>query len=378
MLAYVLFLSNLALFWSVVCKNTSIVAGLTFIFMVAFFLVPPVALGILPGLVSQGWVARAGILRKTLKATFTWMMAASPITCIMEVMTTGFGGSPIGFQVLTNLGLGVFFFLVSWCTFDFFTHQEKEPSPSRGLLFRRSSCLRSMGVRRAWSSAIAWKDFYFTSGGMPAVLVRFVSYAILIGVIFCISFEFWNPYRSYRFDCEDLGQIMMVAMLILLVIELLFLSSRVFGSEMRWRTLSSIMMLPFSPHGLAYRKLLGCLLVTIPALLYFVVGALLAPDSFFEAVSDLFSEPGSWYTVIMVLFVLHLTAYLSLVVKRGALALALAITYFGSIILLFPVSLLGLLGSRFPWEIIWLLVMLGLTVLLHWKIGRRLSKVAGR
>lgn len=378
LLAYIVFLSNVALFWSVVSKRSGTAGGLTVAFLLGFFLIPSIGPGILNEMAGAGWVMKSGLVFRSLGKLFEWMWNASPFTRIGAIMTTGFSASPVGFQVLVNLGVGLFFFLLSWATFDLFTRQQKEPAPSRGLLVKRTSRLRRLGSGRAWRCALIWKNFHFTSGGILAIMVKLLFYALLIGGIAYVA----GPLQDNRLDREDVGAMTMIIMLFVLGLELALLCSRVFGSEMRLRSVPNISLLPLSPTALAYRKILGCSLALIPALVYFLVGALLAPDSFTDAVDEFFSVPeGVWGSLSGLLFFLHLTVYLSLVVRRGALALAFGICFIGSYLMFALFALAAwALGIDLGVWVVWPLAILmsGLTVLLHFRIGSRLVKVAGQ
>jgi len=160
-------------------------------------------------------------------------------------------------------------------------------------------------------------------------------------------------------------------------------AGRIFRDEIRWKTLSSLVMLPVSVPELAYRKVAGTLAGTLPLLAGFVLGVLLVPDDVGKFLDDMFSEPvgvGVFIVIILqfILF-LHLTAFLSLIIKRGALPLAIAIQYLGgSFFMTFLTILFSAGGSSGPGAICFLtgLICVAMTVVLHRAIGLRLARAA--
>ena len=143
------------------------------------------------------------------------------------------------------------------------------------------------------------------------------------------------------------------------------------------------MILPVSVSELAYRKVAGCLLGTIPYLAWCVIGVLLIPREFLKFLRDLVgNEHSMGLSVFLIgamqyIFFLHLTAYLSLVLKRGALPLAFAIQY-GGMLVVFPMMMFAF--GRVSGEsemMVWMAIVITVaTLVLHVKIGTRLQRAA--
>ena len=379
LLAYIVFLNGLALWCSVVCKRSAEAATLTFMLTLGFFIAPFIGQSFLETLVADNIISEAGWINLRLGGLFEGMRAASAFERIVAIMRTGFGGFPLGAQVASNLALGAAMFLLAWLCFGRCTREQKDVSPSRGLLARKGRSWRLVRPGRAWSLPLAWKEFHFGVGGVSMLVIRFV----LFGVVLAVIAWYTGPSRKQPVDWQYLGAVAMVLMIVFLYIELIAHAARVFNSEFRWRTLSGLIVLPMSVRGLAYQKILGCFLCFVPYLLWFLVGLFLAPGAFFDVIENLFTEPEGLIGVFQVLaqglFFLHMIAFLSLVLKRGALALGLLIWIFGNW-MLFP--LMGMLIfplGRFGPEVFFLLTglfFLGLTVVLHLGIGRQLRLVA--
>jgi len=371
LLSYLVFLGGLALFCSVSCRRTASAAGLTLLLLLVFFLLPWLGQMMLDGAASVGWISPTGGFHVACTTLFQWMRDASPITRIETIMQTGFAESPIGFQVLSNLGVGVFFFLVSWLTFERFTREQKTAAPARILLFRRTSLFAPVGVGRAWSRPLIWKEFHFDTGGKVMLGVK----AALLAVTFAVIAHFIWPARISRPDVEQLGTVMMVVSLVLAVVELIFHAGRTFNKEHKWQTLSSLMLLPITPQRLVYHKLAGCLLALTPYLAFFCVGAILSPQDFLTGLKGILGSPAGWMGILQVVLILHLAAYMSLVVRYGGVALALLIAYVGNT-LTFPLFFFSF-GNVTVFLIMQSLVLLFFTVLLHVQIMRRLVRKAG-
>ncbi|HUW56911.1 MAG TPA: hypothetical protein VMZ92_09760, partial [Planctomycetota bacterium] len=113
----------------------------------------------------------------------------------------------------------------------------------------------------------------------------------------------------------------------------------------------------------------------VPYAVFFVIGAVLAPEVFAEAAGNILSEPWGWLFILEGIFLVHLAAYMSLLLKWVGLLAALGIFYVGNMIagLLFAFSFGGMIGSM----VMMFLVVGFFTVLLHCQIMRLISQRAG-
>jgi len=82
--------------------------------------------------------------------------------------------------------------------------------------------------------------------------------------------------------------------------------------------------------------------------------------------------------ILQFILFLHLTAFLSLVIKRGALPLAIAIQFFGSSFLMTFLGLMFFGGSDGPGAVLFItgIICLAVTFVLHRAIGQRLARAA--
>ena len=122
------------------------------------------------------------------------------------------------------------------------------------------------------------------------------------------------------------------------VVEVGIQASRIFYTEVKWKTLSSITLLPKGIGNVAYAKIAGTAISLLPAIGLFLVGAACDPEGFGEGLEDFLTEPVAWYTFSQAVLFAHLAALLSLYVKWGAFPLTFALVYGGNILMIFVLS----------------------------------------
>ena len=380
LLAYLFLVCNLALLFSVVFRNTTTAAAFTLIVLMLFLIGHYWAASIMQDLASSGRVDLqngTGLIFTTL---IDFWRQAAPSNRLGAIFQTGFAGPAVGFQVASNLVLGVLLFLLAWLVFDPCTREEKDAATPRRWLLGRASRRSRIPPRLVGIRAVSWKDFTFISGGKFGLLVKFGVVAFLVAICNFMALEFGTG-TDITWEFE--GTVLIWVSLITTAVFLALDAARVFQEEIRWKTLSSLVMLPVSVPELAYRKVAGTLAGTLPLLAGCVPGVLLAPKDVGDFINDLFDEPISFgiLTVVILQFVLflHLTAFLSLIIKRGALPLAIAIQYLGgSFFMTFLTILFSAGGSSGPGAICFVtgLICVVSTVVLHRAIGLRLARAA--
>jgi len=161
--------------------------------------------------------------------------------------------------------------------------------------------------------AIAWKDFHVELGGWRMLL--FKGLAAVAGAVLTAG---WlaDGTRS----AKSIGESWMWPAFAWIVIEVGVHCARLWSGELRGRTAELLCMLPEARAGVAYAKLLALPLTLAPALLWFASGVVLAPESFFKVLGDLFSHIYGWFFLAVILFWWHSAAWLSLQWPRFALA----------------------------------------------------------
>ncbi len=374
--AFLVLVSNLALLGSVLCRRTGGAAVFTGIALFSFFaLVPlaswlaqlPVRMGFLTS--SSGWV-------EALDAFAKFAGDASPFFRLDNILRTGFRDTAFTFQVWSNLALGAGFFLLAWGLFEKFCGEQKESAPSRGGVARARGRWRSLSPGRAWQRALAWKDFYFLSGGKFWIAIKFLIYGAPLLVTRCWPKKLGGPPAW-----DDFGVGMFWLMAGFMGVELAFAAASIFRVERQGQTLSSLAMLPQGLRRVAYEKILGVVPSLCTAGTYMALSLPLISKSIHELWRDFswHSHRDFWQLVGIAfvgaqgVFFLHLVANLSLRVKRGALPLAI-----GSHLLLTifcGISSVGMFRDESGLILLFILTI-GATIFLHLNTGQRLVELA--
>jgi ABC-type transport system involved in multi-copper enzyme maturation permease subunit len=113
-------------------------------------------------------------------------------------------------------------------------------------------------------------------------------------------------------------------MLVAIVFESGLYASVVFHDEWRDRTLPLLTMLPIRASRIVYSKIAGCAPALIPALLWLFAGCAIWTDGLEQVLHSLI-WPSRWFFGLVWLLFLTLTAFFSMVVRWGALPLAVAV-----------------------------------------------------
>jgi ABC-type transport system involved in multi-copper enzyme maturation permease subunit len=380
LLAYLFLVCNLALLFSVVFRTTTTAAGFTFFVLMVFLIGHYWAASIEQYIASSSQINLHRGVWSIVAAMINFWRQATPSDRLSEIFKTGFTGPAIGFQVASNLALGILFFLVAWLVFDRCTREEKDAASPRQWLTRNPPRRSRIPPHLVGLRAISWKDFTFISGGRLGLCLKFGALVFVVALCNFMALQFGTGASITRaFEGALLIWISLVLTAVFLAVE----SARIFREEIRWKTLSSLVALPISVRELAYRKVAGALAGTLPLLAGFVLGVLLVPDAVGKFLNDIFSEPIAFgmvtVAILQYILFLHLTAFLSLVIKRGALPLAIAIQYFGgAFFMTFLAMILSAGGGTGPGGICIFTgtICVVSTVVLHRAIGLRLERAA--
>ena len=375
--AYLVLVANVALFFSVICQRSRAAGFLTGFFLFALLMGPLFSNTARSGLIMRNWLVEDGTFAQAWETGERWVRDLSAYGRIRQILNTGFSDSAFSFQVVSNCLLGLGFLGLGWSLFEICTRNEKPASEDRGFLTRRLGAAGSvMGAGRAWEWALGWKDFHFVGGGKMMILLKLLLYFGVVGLIIGMD----KYYGMGGLTVRDVGNVALVLGLWAIVIELGIQGSRVFYTEIKWKTLSSIMLLPNSVGEIAYSKVLGAAISLLPAIVVTLFGFVLAPQSVVDVLQDTVDEPGAWYFVSQVIVFVHLATILSLYVKWGALPLAFAGIYGGNILMMFFFSIFFRFGGPPDDGFFVLMTVLAILgcVATHAIIGRRLKTLAAR
>ena len=310
LLAFMVMLANIALFWSTVCRRGGTAAGMTTICLVVYAAVPRIATQTL------GYLNSAGRSRPS--ATFTQYLQWCEKSCsywqLGQIMTTGFADPVMSVQVISNLLIGVGCFLLSWLLFSRFNSQTTGANDGRGMVAKSTGRVRFFAPGRAWSLPLVWKDFQFVAGGLRFATVKFTGYVLVFA-----AFVYYGVRSNIAWTetCSNYISLMVWAV----VIEASILSSRIFHDEIRLQTMSSLMMLPRSLSWIGHSKALGCLIGLLPSIICLCSSTLFLPGLDLKLAFQVAISPIVWGAILCFVVFLHLVALLSLFVKWGALPL---------------------------------------------------------
>lgn len=320
---YLILLANIGLFASVVSRRASNASALTVLSLVIYFSAGHLMDVIEIGLSNGGLISPGGSLSRMLK----WLAGASheanAVTRIREILATGFAGSPIGLQVISNVVIAGLCFLLAWFGFDRFTRDARVMAGAGVTGVDARSQWLSGRISRPWKNPLMWKEFQFTTGGIRVQWLKFAAYGAVSVLIY------WAAERYYQYSLAEAAHAVVWFLLGGIVLESSLYVSRIFHDEWRERTLPILMMLPHSTPWMTYSKVVGCLPALIPAGFWLVISTLIVPARFSEIALNLVL-PSRWFAILVVLLFLTLTAFFSLVVRWGALPLAIAVMLVGA------------------------------------------------
>lgn len=376
--AYLFLLSNLALLFSVISRRTAgaaiFTAAALFIYLAGYAILPA-------GLRLLTWMhlIESAAPGPRLGGVLAAWRSSSPLERLGTILKTGFHDGPVGVQVIGNLAAGGILFLIAWAAFNAFNAEQLEAAPARGPVAQRNSRFPFLSAGRAWRRALLWKDFHFLGGGRAATFIKFVLYGLVLACV-VLSPEGVRPIRW-----QDAGFTMMALMAVAVGIELTFAAGRMFRQEWRWKTLSSLAMLPVSIRSIAHQKILAALLASWPGVFYFCIGLVCASEAIWDFLANALIAPNAArmfqaiapvalaFSIVQCIFFLHLVANLSLRVKWGAVPLALAISYVFSIFI--AMGAIVLFGSAEA-LIIPVAALVIASGVLHVNTGARLEQLA--
>ncbi len=314
--AFLFFLCNLALLWSVVCRSTRRATSMTTLCGVGFYLLPmflyPLSVvSRFSGNAAPAWYATVA----------QWSMAINPLFDLTRtIIPRGTFPFATNSMLVSLIGGGVCFGL-AWLLFAPCCNSGGEAAVKRPEKPAGPAPRRRFAVSRPGHRAVAWKDFHFLGGGKRGVIIRSTTYLAIVALL-----VWWfATVNRQTLKAEAVGVTLWVFGLMAFTVELGLVSSRVFGIERKLHTLGGLYTLPLSTARLIGEKILGALPMFIPSLAMLTIGWIMAgrklrlTSSTDIARSILF---GSEY-----LFFAVLVMYLSLRMRRATVATALGLTF---------------------------------------------------
>ena len=324
--AFLFLLSNVALFWSVVCRRTGRASTMTTItgvvlYFMPVFLMPLVFTSRLRGGQNPSWY----------ESFAQFSLSINPVFDLSRTAIPRGGGLPFTVDsIMASLVIGAVAFLLAWVLFERFCKADASPAAAAPRKSAPAAVRRRSAVPRPGRNAIAWKDFHFMGGGWRGILIRLVAYAALIALL-CM----WVVSVGGRFKADHLGFTLVWSGIIAFVIEAGLLGARMFGVERKRNTLGSLYTLPIDTGTLIRQKIRGILPGLIPSAAIVLSGFIVlglatnGPSNLFD--DDVLQIILLWATQTLLFAVL--CVYLSLRMRRGVFASAVGIMFGGNFIL---------------------------------------------
>lgn len=324
---YIILLASLGLCCSVISRNSRRAVGM----MSLLLMLPLLAQWITSILLAGG----GGPILAGVRQGLGWVSCFAVASRLSEIMSIGFNEPAISPQFLAHLVGGAVAFLLAWLSFNRCTRTAHTDSPGRSF-FSGSGKRRLRGsVGTAWSNALAWKDFHFVTGGIPGLFVRVLFYTLTVGTIGGVTL-----WVTGELEISAFGWTLLSICFFCGVFEAAASTSRGLRSEIQWRTLSSLVILPRSIESIIRSKMLGSLPSLVPVAAFFLLGCVLAAGSFFESLAAELRRPtplvlagwsmGILLVLLLCLIFVQLSSYFALIFRWGYVALAFVVILISS------------------------------------------------
>lgn len=320
LLAHVVFMGSVGLFFSVVCRTSAGAIAWSIVAMLLYFVLPPMLWSMRPSVIP----ATASPSLPLILGTIETLNQASAFVRVEQILSTGFADTAFGAQVVWNLAASSGLMALSLVLFGPFNRNvqgavEQPPLLDRALRFRR-------GSRRPWRQSIAWKDFHSLAGGWEWLLLRAFTFLLAAGLWALVDSDFTVSDQLRR----AFGGFLVVLMLWgAIPVELTVLAARLFRKEIKEGTWPTLAGLPISIPRLALAKLTGGAIGLAPALGCVLLGTAIAPDAVFEAgrgaeLLGIAAVYAAYFAFFLVF--LHLTALYSILFNAWAGVLLALVT----------------------------------------------------
>ncbi|MCA9004840.1 MAG: hypothetical protein KDA70_06155 [Planctomycetaceae bacterium] len=321
LIGYIILISNFALLCSVYAKRSGEAIALVITALFFYFLFPTLQYHLTVNLQNRGYLSLTDSISSSSKYLFEISQEHSVIEQIRQILTTGYSGSILSSQVISNVSVGILFFIIAWFIFDLCTDKRTAKEPSS----RKKQPLKRFMNSRPGTNPFAWKEFQFSGGGMRASLLKLILYptmSIIVVTGGILLDQYTNFSSTQTFTWKELVSTSLLLLFVSFVVECTIYTSRIFREERIQKMIPLLSILPCSLLRIAYEKVGGIILSLIPISFTIILIILIVPESFTYLTSS-----GLYLlvplTIIQFCIFLHLLAYYSLVVRWGALAFAI-------------------------------------------------------
>jgi hypothetical protein len=365
---HLLSVGTYSLIASVYCRNTGTACRVAFIALFLRWLIPVLA-GALAAMPGTGFFGS-----RPLEA-LAQVHEASVYSLTSRALATTFAEGPFPTPAAWWLGESAFLFLLSWLIFEPCTAGDVMSDVQPSLWMRWMGRKQRSNHRRAWTAAIAGKDFMLLSGGTRGSMLRFLAYMSIM-LIFVTIINIGGGSVSH----QDVGGTLLGFGFGFLALDIVQSAAKVFRVELQEQTWSALMMLPRNINGVAWSKIGGCAIGWWPSLLMIMLGGLLVPNAVSSILDGIFDPDVFFvvlYVVMQVVLFLELTVLTSITLTWAAWPLAAPLSFFLVFLCngLMLTCLISSSGSGNGIQVIFFLlsgISLVIAVVLYNRIGARL------
>lgn len=181
----------------------------------------------------------------------------------LSVMLAGLTSQSIWtVQMTAHLTIAIVCFLLSWLSFEFFTSRVVAEGPAGGKKKRWRS------KARPWRRALIWKSWQHQGGGWLWNFVRVFGLPGMIAAIAAFS-VYASGEKQYAYA---IGISMILVGVVVAIAHIAILFGRLFNSEVKEKTIGSLLLLPASRHRLVAETTLGMVPAVLASLTPVVLG----------------------------------------------------------------------------------------------------------
>jgi ABC-type transport system involved in multi-copper enzyme maturation permease subunit len=376
LLLHLLSVGTYSLLASVYCRNTGSAVRLAFIAIFLRWLLPTLA-----GELAASTNSLVGSGNEWLESIAS-LNQASIYSLTDRALATTFADTPFPPAAAWWLAESGLMFALAWLLFEPCTRGDVMSDAQPAIWARWMTRKTRTNHRRAWTAALAGKDFILLGGGLRGSMLRFAAY---VGVMFL--FIGIMAIGGGRMSASDLGGSLFGFGIGFLVLDVVQSAAKIFRVELQDQTWSALMMLPRGLNNIAWSKIGGCAIAWWPSLTMIFLGGLLVPSAV-SSIVDALTHPetffGLLYFVLQVVLFLELTVLTSISLTWAAWPLAAPLSFFAVLLsnsLLFTCLLTSLSssGGSDAIQVIFFLLSGVSTVIagvLYQRIGARLTMKA--
>ncbi|MEI7821643.1 MAG: ABC transporter permease [Verrucomicrobiota bacterium] len=367
--AFLFFLCNIALLWSVICRRTARATAMTVATGIAFYVMPLFLFSIalassFGGRSTPSWI----------ESVVQYWIGINPIFDLTRSVLPR-GGMPFATEsITTSLIGGVVFFGLAWLLFKPCCNSTRDAVPQAAKP-SPSAAARRTPRGRPGRHAIAWKDFHFLGGGKRSLLIRAAIY-----VLFALLLVWWfATINLFALRTKEVGVTFWVFGVLCFSVEFGLVSARMFAAERKRKTLGVLYTLPNGTGRLVREKILGGLPQLLPSAALAITGLfMIFNQTDFRNDLEFTPEFAAGLTLIIsgYIFFAVLGMYLSLCMRRAAFATGLCVIVLLWIVIAFSMDALGVRGSEVAQMLTLSTVAWICTLLLASGIPRRIAVAA--